>query len=517
VLIVVDSSTTTTTASDGATTTMLHELLLVLSAHESSIFKPWPPPPSKPETIILDSTFNDIHPSERAALNNLAHLSFLHKTLRQSVSRIVQSHPSIVVRAIVSAVREKIHGFQSSIEEIERMILTRDDSVVGAFDIVPLARLSTLLGEWDRIIEYLHKFVLSITNESTGAQVLDRLQRDQHTGYPDIEEIVLKLIAAGEEAWLRQVSSWVLYGRIPQLGYSDFFIHPSNDPNISALDENAFIIDWSLWPTHLPREVASSILFIGRALARIQMQSPGHQSSTQQILKSHLNLLNIVTFPIVPNVLANAITSIRLSLSSSVLSNLLPLDTITRLVKRFRQDFLLGHGSLMITLLSVADEYLVRRVEHDGGTIKEAEVNNLLGKAWSIVSRLENTDDDEHDLELQSYERSLKLSLVKTRESQKTEDVYFDEFLLGERIQLKYEISWPLDLFLSRADIEVYNRIFNFLLAMKRCQGRLTSLWPGRHYPNVGRTTWTTITYALFFVDSLWSYFQVHLSLNVLI
>jgi hypothetical protein len=46
------------------------------------------------------------------------------------------------------------------------------------------------------------------------------------------------------------------------------------------------------------------------------------------------------------------------------------------------------------------------------------------------------------------------------------------------------------------------------LIAVKRCQGRLTSLWPCRIYPNTSRTTWTTITYALFFIDSLWSYFQ---------
>jgi len=486
---------------------MLHELLLVLSAHESSIFKPWPPPPSMPETVILDSTFNNIHPSERAALNNLAHISFLYKTLLNSISKLVRSHSSIVVRAMISSVRDKLHGFQVTVEDIERMILTRDDSVVGAYDIVPLARLTTLLGEWDRIIEYLHKFVSAIKPESTGAQVLDQLQRDLNTGYPDVAAVVIKLISAGEEAWLRQVSSWVLYGRIPQLGYSDFFIHTSNDPNISPLDENAFTLDLSLYPTHLPHETASSILFIGRALARIQMQSAIRQTSTHQILKSHLNHLNNLQFPLVPNELAKSITAIRLSLSSSILSNLLPLDTIIRLVKRFRQDFLLGHGSLMITLLAAVDEYLLRRTDHDGGTIKESEVNNLLTRSWSTISRLEIPDDDQEDEEQQNYEHSLKLSLVKTK---KVDQVEFDEFLLrGERIQLKYEINWPLDLFLSKRDVGVYNRIFNFLLAIKRCQGRLTSLWPGRNVPHVGRSTWTTMTYVLFFIDSLWNYFQV--------
>lgn len=495
---------------ESSTEKMLHELLLLLSAHDSSVFKPWPPSPASPETVVLDSTFTNVHPSERAALNALAHLAFLHKTLRDSTSRLISSHSSIVVRAVLSAVRDKAHGFEDTVEKIERMILARDDSVVGAYDIVPLARLTTLLGEWDRIIEYMCGFVLETTNESTGAQVLDRLHRHENTGYPDIAEVVAKLIAAGEEAWLRQVSSWVLYGCIPQLGHSDFFIHPSDDPNISPLDENAFIIDWSLWPAHLPRETGSSIFFVGRALARIQTQSSLRQLATQEILKCHLDYLNSLDFPLAPNVFTRAITSIRLSLSSSILSNLLPLDTIIRLVKRFRQDFLLGHGSLMITLLSVTDEYRVRRTERDGGTIKEAEVNNLLTKAWSIISRVESVRDEEDDPERQAYERSLKLSLKSTEKpADGTGLIMFDEFLLGQRVQLKYEISWPLDLFLSKTDIAEYDRIFNFLLAVKRSQGRLTSLWPGRKYSHVRRVTWATIKYALFFIDSLWNYFQV--------
>lgn len=236
------------------------------------------------------------------------------------------------------------------------------------------------------------------------------------------------------------------------------------------------------------------------------MQSPASQTS-QKILRSHVDYLNSITFPLVPSVLTKAITSIRLSLSSAVLSNLLPLNTIIHLVQKFRQDFLLGHGSLMITLLSVTEDYLQRRHTHDGGTIKEAEVNNLLSKSSSIVSRLENPDDDDENPERLAYESSLKLSLLKTPET--ADEITFDRFLLGERIQLKYEISWPLDLFLSTEDVGLYNKIFSFMLAVKRCQRRLTLIWPGRKHPSVRRMTWTTLSYVLFFVDSLWGYFQV--------
>jgi Gamma tubulin complex component N-terminal/Gamma tubulin complex component C-terminal len=477
---------------------MIHELLLVLSAHKSSIFKPWPSPPSVPETLLLDDTFPSVHPSERAALNNLAHLGFLHRSLQRSTT--ARSGPSIVTRAIVARIKDKVNEFSRRVEQIERMILTRDDSVVGALDVVPLARVSTLLGEWDRVMGYLDRLVRDLGREGTGKEVLERLRRDQQTGYPDIADVVTDIIRAGEEAWLRQVSSWVLYGQLPTLGKSDFFIQPSADPNISPLDENAFTIDWTLWPEYFPQDTATSILFIGRALARIQTQSLTHRLTTNQILESHLAILSTITFPILPSVLSSSVTKIRLSLSSSVLSNLLPLETIVRLVTRFRQDFLLGHGSLMLTLLQVTCSHLLSR--RDGGTIKEAEVNSLLTKSWGIISRLETFEDSP---ESQTYQRCLSLSLDKSSGSGHD----FGEFLLGESVSLKYEITWPLDLFLERGDVAVYNRVFGFLLAIKRAQGRVTSLWPGRQFPFVRRITWTSFSYALFFIDALWSHFQV--------
>jgi hypothetical protein len=40
----------------------------------------------------------------------------------------------------------------------------------------------------------------------------------------DIEEAALGLVRVAETAWLKQVSAWVLYGRLPSFGREDFFI-----------------------------------------------------------------------------------------------------------------------------------------------------------------------------------------------------------------------------------------------------------------------------------------------------
>jgi hypothetical protein len=44
------------------------------------------------------------------------------------------------------------------------------------------------------------------------------------TGYVDIEEAALSLVSVAETAWLKQVSGWVLYGRLPSFGMEDFFV-----------------------------------------------------------------------------------------------------------------------------------------------------------------------------------------------------------------------------------------------------------------------------------------------------
>jgi hypothetical protein len=44
------------------------------------------------------------------------------------------------------------------------------------------------------------------------------------TGYMDVEEAALSLVKVAETAWLKQVSAWILYGRLPSFGREDFFV-----------------------------------------------------------------------------------------------------------------------------------------------------------------------------------------------------------------------------------------------------------------------------------------------------
>jgi hypothetical protein len=61
---------------------VLHELLCVLAGIiDGSIFRPHPPPPESPTTIVISKDFPFLHASERASLCRIAHIGFLYNRI----------------------------------------------------------------------------------------------------------------------------------------------------------------------------------------------------------------------------------------------------------------------------------------------------------------------------------------------------------------------------------------------------------------------------------------------------
>ena len=54
--------------------------------------------------------------------------------------------------------------------------------------------------------------------------LIDRLCETLQTGYEDIEQAAVSLVKVAETAWLKQVSAWILYGRLPTFGKEDFSV-----------------------------------------------------------------------------------------------------------------------------------------------------------------------------------------------------------------------------------------------------------------------------------------------------
>lgn len=234
---------------------MLHEILLSLSGHPSPLLRTAAATAShggsSSDGGAPDPTSDLITPPERELLAGIAHLSDLHVKLLSFSAQIAASHPSTICRAVATAIDgTHLAAFQRKVLEVEEGILRKDAGLVGAYNIVPLAAIVVEFEGWTRRLEWLWEmveFMLSKKERAdngqenvacTGARVINRLRAELQTGYQDIEETARNLVRVAETAWVKQVSSWILYGRLPGFGAEDFFIQKSEMDEVSAKSQH---------------------------------------------------------------------------------------------------------------------------------------------------------------------------------------------------------------------------------------------------------------------------------------
>lgn len=235
---------------------MLHEILLSLSGHPSPLLRTaqaarahegHAPPAQGSSSSSSGSTLHLLSPPERELLAGIAHLSDLHVKLRSFGAQIAAAHPSTICRAVATAVAN-IHlaAFQRKVLAVEEGILKKDAGLVGAYNIVPLTAVVGEFDEWTRRMEWLWditEFMLKRERADeggevfcTGAAIINRLCGELQTGYLDIEETARSLVRVAETAWVKQVSAWILYGRLPGFGADDFCVQRSIDADEVSVD-----------------------------------------------------------------------------------------------------------------------------------------------------------------------------------------------------------------------------------------------------------------------------------------
>ncbi|KAH8728680.1 Spc98 family protein [Phaeosphaeriaceae sp. PMI808] len=555
---------------------MLHEILLSLSGHPSVLFDA-----SNSSQHIAPSVKQLLSPPEGELLSSIGHLSRLHRKTRDHVAKVAASHPSMVCRAVATSINSHhLDLFQRKILEVEGRILKQDASTVGAYNIVPLAGIVSEFSEWTKLMEWLwdlSNFILLSSSLpkvekkylgiSSGAQLIDKLRTEAQTGYSDIEAAARFLGNAAEASWLRQLSTWLLYGRLPPFGASDFFVRQDDEDS----DELVFRIQHSLLPKFVTRHTASSILFIGKSLNQIRtvpattrVANASASVSELDLLPSHVKVLSQVRAPIAAAELSGAVASIRLSLSRNLLQHLLPREKIVETLTILHQFLLVGRGEFAMALIAEADAKtstrhrgpLSNKPGHSikGLLMKEVEINQTLIRSLTVLSTL--SGDDEHTDDI--LDVASQVLHLKPQDSQghrpgtpgrakdaelilpQIANLSFDELLLSVPCSLTMDTPSPLDLFITRGDMDVYSLINAYLIAVRRAHLHLAQLWrhssirrdhpcpPGHQYSNsthgkiilsrrrqrtakrtrAMRKVWATCAAAVFFLGESEAYFQ---------
>ncbi|KAF7521349.1 hypothetical protein G7054_g12473 [Neopestalotiopsis clavispora] len=530
---------------------MLHEILLSLSGHPSP---------------LLRNEYSDAGPGallsapERDLLKTASHLSDLHCNLIKYTTHISASHPSVICRAVATAVSAThLAAFQQKILDVEASILCKDAGLVGAYNIVPLTAVIGEFSGWTRRLEWLWELVQFMSRKNnggalrTGAELMNKLRGELQTGYADIEETASSLVKVAETAWLKQVSAWVLYGRLPSFGAQDFFIQKDEH------DEQGFKIDSALLPSFVTPRTASSMLFIGTSLNRVRLKSVGQTSvvGSPGHLSSQLQELSGLNFPLSSAALSKATNSIRLNYSRTVLQKLLPLERVLEMLQLLRQFMLLGRGEFAMALTQQADDRTRSRWRRADNlayqkrdslstvVVKEGEVAAVLARTWAALGMMQSQHAEE-DEELEFAREVLQLIMPSSQPTPKEApeglvDTPFRNLLLSAPVEITVRIPSPLDLFLSTSDAHIYSCINSYLLSIRRAHLRLTDLWKitrlRRHHlapPRAPlsmtrfgmaktktlrerwssrsmylRSTWTTTSAAIFFLAETEAYLQI--------
>ncbi|KAL9622720.1 MAG: hypothetical protein Q9160_003030 [Pyrenula sp. 1 TL-2023] len=489
---------------------MLHEILLSLSGFSSPFLRQVK---HSADNDVDEPALGVLSPPEKALLVNLAHLSELHTRLKEGTRTITASHPSVICRAVSTAISsEHLGQFRKKILEVENSILTKDAAYVGGYGIVPLSAMVGEFAPWTRRLEWLSKTSDFMShresipgdeaNTCNGATIINFLRTESHTGYQDLEEAVLSLISTAESAWVRQLSGWLLHGSLPQFGQADFMVQVDT-PADKREEHAAYSLRQNLVPEFVDSQTARSILFIGRSLTQLRAQGIGLDAA-EELLPSHVNLLRrlINGAPLRSFDLTEIVHSLRTSISRNILSRLLPLSKVRDMLDIFQDFFLLRKGEFSRALICSADQRLrdrggrgngaqaVRKAgKLEGIIIKDAELVTALNEAWAEMEALQN-EDDPVDEELERARDLLTLTTASPYKSiaQEAEEDHclhnclpslylFHDVLFPNPSYLGFIIQSPLDLFINDPDVATYSLINAFLLSIRRAEMQLNNLW----------------------------------------
>ncbi|QPH09632.1 hypothetical protein C2857_000539 [Epichloe festucae Fl1] len=532
---------------------MLHEILLSLSGHPSPLLRP----PSSPEADALAG----ITPPERQLLSSAGHISDLHTKLIAYSSEIATSHSSTICRTVATAI-SSVHlaAFQRKVLDVEASILKNDSELVGAYSIVPLTAVMGEFQQWTRRLEWLWdtvRFIMATNDDGRachGAALIDRLRDELQSGYQDVAATAESLVKAAETAWLKQVSAWVLYGRLPSFGADDFFVQATQGP------PEDFVCIAECLPSFVTGSTASSMLFIGKSLNHVRAMNTSSTSTGVAHVAAKLSELSTLAFPLESSDFSKAIKAIRISLSQNTLQQMLPLAKVSEMTQLLREFFLLGRGEFAMALTQEADEKIRNRwrragnlaYEKDQGlknlTVKDGEVAAVLNRTWAVLVSMQGQHAEEDDL-LDLARSLIQLHLTKSRPpaslvTGRGLDVDaanllatspFRNMLFSVPAMLSIDLPSPLDMVISTSDLQLYSLMNAYLLSLRRAHLRLTDLWKitslRRHYPPprgtsdhavtlrerwsdrawLLRSSWTTASAAIFFLGETEAYFQTEI------
>ncbi|KAJ7727831.1 gamma-tubulin ring complex protein [Mycena maculata] len=456
---------------------MISEIFLLLSGHHSSLF------PSGPS---LHPQFAPLlHPGEQQCLESLAQIAFRYRRIVASCKALSRS-PSRYVATVAATLIHILKDYQTLVVDTEAKVLSRDPNLVASASFVPLSSVRAVFAEWDAPFASLVVLVEQLETETfwKPGPLIDLLLARSHTGVHRISDIMAALAVAVQRVFQTQLTAFVIHG--------------SPEP----LASETYTLEEGSMPSCVSDQSKNSIAYVGRAIATIKA-AQWQKQLPRSLASEHTNLLQQV-LPEDQHAFDKVISQIRTNVSEWLWLNVLTQKDVEDAVDSLGDYFLLRNGEFAQSLIREIERLKLSRLTMRSGPasmIREQDLNLALLRA-----SLGTTAQHDPTLSLLRFSlpagplRPLLPSLIHAQYPTSpslsatfpTDPSLFSSHLLGSTpLTLSYKVSWPLDLFLHKSDLNTYATLFSFLSAIRKTHAGIMSCWSSLSNSQRSRRRWT--------------------------
>ncbi|KAJ3511390.1 hypothetical protein NLJ89_g4126 [Agrocybe chaxingu] len=457
---------------------MIAEVLLVLAGHSSSLF---------PKDYALNPALSPLlHPGEQQSLEALGLIAYRYRKIKLSCAELSRSRSRYICALCATLSRVLKEEYESLVVKTEAKVLKRDSELVASGAFVPLSSVRAIFSEWDAPLAALVSLFdeLESVKEWKPGPLIDLLVARSKTGVHRIANIISRISIAVQRVWRTQLTAFLVHGSLS-----------TADP---LAGKDLSLINGSI-PSCLSSQSRDSIAYIGRAIATVkavrwQKQPP------RELATEHTALLEGV-LPQDQHAFDLVISQIRTNVGEWLWMNVLTKRDVDESVDSLANYFLIRNGEFGLSLIREIERLKISRLTSRPGTasmIREQDLNLALLRASLGTTA-------QHDPYLSRLRfvlpggplRPLLPSLTNEAPAPTSPTnnplgtSLFDTLLLGTTLSLSYNLTWPLDLFLDRADLTIYSGIFSFLSALRKTHTRVHTCWTSLSNAQRARRRWT--------------------------
>ncbi|PVD20069.1 hypothetical protein C0Q70_20563 [Pomacea canaliculata] len=460
----------------------------------------------------------------------------------------------LYIQSFCCGLDQVLQDYRQALLDLEQEIL-RDPHL-------PVSHLQYKLQDFQLLFQALGAVLDQIiTHRAHGCYLLDILHRNAVCGLPKVKDALERILHVCHGVMFKQLCSWMLHGLIPDPNQEFFIQHAVGSPTDaksmakaspqtqedegdlgimgitgrqmqalrsltlpdvdSTADLTGHVVQAELLPSYIPLRVANKILFVGESVQMFETNQQATQHSGRFMKGREAeftrDIQQLAQQPLFSaSVFESLVDKIRTHVAEQLWVMVVQEADLTGQLRVMKDFFLLGRGELILAFIDQAQHLLkgppTGSTEHDVNTAFQQAARNVLLENEAILQRFRLTVTTASPTGITS----------KTEEKKTLDGAQLNSDAAVETgwncLGLVYTVQWPLHIFFTPSILKKYNRVFKFLLAVRRTQQDLQSLWSlqmcskkmkdGAH-PADTKMVWQLRHHMSFLVDNLQYYLQV--------